>query len=451
MVADLPEDQLVVPNPADVYVWDAPKHLPHDRTIWKTRGDVRGNFPGFEHADGVISDAEIRLTSNMLTAVSKRGSFGIPSGAMQRVALEAGGDHADTSIISVDYADGLGQPRRLWLVIETRRRLAFPRRSGGFVVGFSQAGVQDLKNLPLVAGIHRMNALPPDLLRPHTGVRLTSRIRVSLASGDYPADLVACSNHLEVRCAELTLALPYEDVLGLITAASSSADHHTTFLVFSDDGALLGLRIAIPYVPVDDHAPAAELLAFLQGRGVRHFAAGDPHTYFVRSRESSRQVVNHVPPVYPVADEARQITWEDSAQQPDSGSDERVLSSTWVGAARAKEWRPFSPSTQVATPRPTTLALYQELLMQIANELLVCESLHEQQLLTESEFVSQRKMKIYEWQLIYRLIQLGLLRDAGLISDTEFEQLRRQAMLLSRTDATTDDGWRRRSSNRSVA
>ncbi len=441
MVTDLRDDPRMFLHPSDIYIWEAPKHLPHDRVIWRAKGNVRGNFPGFERGSGEIVDADIQLTQNMLAVVSDRAAFGIPSGAIERVALEASDELSKTSVLTVDFTDGLGQLRRLWLLIKRRQRLGSPRRRTGLVGGFAHAGVRERQDTQVVSGVTRMTTPLPNRRHPIGGSKLTCRVMVSLASGDYPADLIAYSNHLEIRCFGMILALPYADVLALVARESTSMDLHATYLVFTDDDVLLSLKIGIPVAAGNERASAAETLAFLEANKIPRYDAGDLHAYFAQSGDFGSSKVSRPTLVYSDSELASLPVENNSRRDVSRRCSDATESAAWKSALGSDRWSPSRARNHETTWAAEKTNLYQQLLQHAAHGFQLSATLHDQGLLTDVEFARRRDATIDELQHTHKLIQSRLLFDAGLITATEYERIRRRAILtFSRASVTTHGG-----------
>ncbi len=404
-------------DPTDVYIWDEPFQLPHDRVIWKARGEVRGNFPGYMRRDGGIGDAEIRLTRNVLGIVGEQESFGIPTSAVNRVSLEAGGESHTTSVLSVDYIDALGQNRRFWLRIDKRRALPSTFGRGSLAVGLRAAGVGDLRLEQLVPGFSLMRQFPANAWDRHAAPVWSSSVLVSLASGDYVADLTGWPDLLELRHADVVLRLPYSDILGMTTMPiGSDADETALFLTFKDGDVFISLKVRIPGQSEENRASADEVLTFLRMRGVRQYDAEDRLAFFDLIPAEIEELE---PPSLFVSEPVEPSMLSNGATHHDIDPAMRN------GSVVHTNGSPPAVERNGTSGFASGNQQYRALLMYVADSLRVYRALHADGLVNDDEWEARRGSAVEEIGHVHRLIQLGLLHDADLISDEEFGEARR--------------------------
>ncbi len=417
MNAEAQHDPLASNDPTDVYIWDEPFQLPHDRVIWKARGEVRGNFPGYMHRDGGISDAEIRLTRNVLGIVSDRDSFGVPTSAVNRVSLEAGGEAHMTSVLSVDYVDALGQSRRFWLRIDKRRPLQSTFGRGSLAAGLREAGVGDLRLEQPVPGFSRMRQFPANGWDRHVKSVWTSSVVVSLASGDYVSDLTGWPDLLELRHEDVVLRLPYGDIFGMTTLSTPNGPGETVlFLTFKDGDVFISLKIRVPSQSEDDRASAGEVLTFLRMRGVRQYDAEDRLAFFDLVPDEIEELQ---PPSLFVTEPV------ESTMLPNGSAHHDVESGTRNGAIVRTGGSLPAEDRNGTTGFASGNQQYRALLMYVADSLRVYRALHADDLLTDEEWQSRRVLAVEEIGKVHQLIQLGLLHEVDLVTNDEFEAARR--------------------------
>ncbi|MGA7671611.1 MAG: hypothetical protein WBW04_14380 [Nitrolancea sp.] len=237
------------------------------------------------------------------------------------------------------------------------------------------------------------------------------------------------------------MSLPYEQVLALVAGTSPSPDVRTIFIVFVDGDVLLSLRLRLDSELGDERVCASEILAFLEGSGVRFFDAGDNRPYLpLPIRETSFDAVPSHNQIASLNGEKLTDTIDPSIEKGPI-RDDRFLSSSWAGLKPISEWRPLKSPTRDGASSATKRAIYEQLLIHVRDELVFSDALHEQRLITDDEFASLRKIQICQWNQIHQLIRIAMLYQAGLICEAEYEQVRREAAIgFSRLDSLTNEG-----------
>lgn len=420
-------------DPTALYLWDEPVRVPHDKVFWSVRGEVRGNFPGFPDLPNVIGNATIRLSANFLVIARAPYYAAIPTAAIQRISLEGGGTAQQGAVLSVDYADSLGQLRRLWLGVRPRLGAAFLAKRYAIGTRWQAAGIGEVRLTPLIPGIHRMgNRAEPQ--HATTGPpRWQSTGRASLGSGEELALLAGYADHFTVTCGDRVLRLPYVDVIGLATRPTSDGSGETpVFISFMDDDVAVSLRIVLPE-PLEEDGAGSNVLASLRDHGVRATEIGNPEAFRVPASSvepasgSLVELVSEAP--------VRTGSGESRIAQPD-----------------ARQAAPVSAADSTALERQTwTLATswadgearrerYAALVRHIVDERDVFVSLHAEHLLSDQDLEDHRRRMLAEIYTLHRLVQLNLLHEAGLIDEREFVQTRNDLLQNLAIKGSLTDG-----------